>query len=80
MSRERDIAYGRHSLIPECCIKFYVEEWETEWKGHTPYGRAVDFSKWMGHYVPCPKCLGEGNLIRIRQCLGDCGRECWRDF
>lgn len=78
MSRERDIAYGKHSLIPSCCIRFFIDEWEAEYTRGTPYSMAVNMSKW--NYVPCPKCFATGNLVVIKQCAIDCERECWKDF
>lgn len=75
------IAYGRHSLIPECCIVFYVTEWhpffETKWRG-TAYNKMLDESKF--NYVACPDCFFSDNLIKIRICDIDCGRDCYKDF
>jgi len=75
------IAYGRHSLIPECCIQFYVTEWhplfETKWCG-TAYNKIINESAY--DYVPCPKCFFTSNKARIRLCATECGKECWKDF
>jgi len=81
MSRERDIAFGRHSLIPECCIRFYVNEWspnfENKWHG-TTYSKALDASPF--NYVACPQCFYTDKMVKIRICEEECGHECWRDF
>jgi len=78
MSKERDIAYGRHSRIPECCISFYVDMWKNEMYKRTEYYQSVHYSTWS--YVPCPKCFCVGNKVKIVNCVVDCGRECWKDF
>lgn len=74
-------AYGRHSLIPGCCIKFFVEEWspffETKWYG-TAYEEIIHESKF--NYVPCPRCFFTDNLVKIRICREECGKDCYNDF
>lgn len=75
------ISYGRHSLIPECCIQFYVTEWhpffENKWRG-TTYDDMINKSGWG--YVPCPKCFFTGQQVKIRLCDVECGRACYKDF
>jgi len=78
MSEDRDIAYGRHSLIPECCIRYFVDTWEHEWRSDTPYSRAVHDSDY--NYVPCKACFDAKRKVKIRLCINECGRECWKDF
>ncbi len=73
--------YGRHSLIPLCCIRFFVEEWSphytTRWKG-TAYWQAVNDSSF--DYVPCPECFYNKRQVQIRHCAVECGRECVEEF
>jgi hypothetical protein len=78
MNKARDIAYGRHSAIPPCCIDFFVDEWEQEMNRSSPYYEAVKWSSY--NYVPCPRCFAIRRKIKIVDCRYDCGRECWRDF
>jgi hypothetical protein len=78
MSNSRDIAYGRHSLIPECCIAFFIGNWERELADRTLYWKTVYESDWG--YVPCPQCLVTRTRVPMRYCLRDCKRECWKDF
>ena len=77
MSRQRDIDFGRHSRIPECCIKFFVDEWDCE--KESVHRRNMDKGP-TWNYVPCPECLAAGNKVHIRYCEIECHRECWRDF
>ena len=78
MSRARDIAYGRHSLIPDCCIQFYIDEWENHCTLNTHYQEMAHASDY--NYVPCPKCFFQGIKVKIRVCEIDCKRKCWLDF
>lgn len=79
VSSERDIAFGKHSNIPNCCIDFFVEEWEfIHIRKDDLYVRAVNSCAWG--YVPCPECLGRGNKVHVRQCITECGKKCWKDF
>lgn len=78
MSRERDIAFGRHSLIPECCIKFFVDRWGSILWENSVYKEDVHTSDY--NYVPCPECFYSGIKVDIRICERDCKRECWRDY
>ena len=78
MSRSYDILYGRHSLIPECCIQFFVTQWDGEFARRSAYYEAVQLANFK--YVPCPECLVARNKVRIRECERDCGRVCRKDF
>lgn len=75
-----DIAYGLHSRIPACCIRFFVGEWRTMWRDRegTPYSRALDASS--ARYVQCPECLGRGNVVQLLICNHECGGEHRQDF
>lgn len=76
-----DIAFGLHSRIPSCCIRFYTDEWDRfqMWKNEeSAYVRAVNAAFWQ--YVPCPDCLGKGKKIKLRVCIFECGKEHREDF
>lgn len=78
MSVARDIAFGRHSFIPECCIAFYISGWENHWTTCSEYAYAVKQSAY--NYVPCPACFMADRKVKIRNCAVECKRECWKDF
>jgi hypothetical protein len=81
MSRERDIAYGRHSRIPECCIRFFVDVWAARemWREDTELVKAVHASR--ARYVQCPDCLKHQKLpVNILLCRIDCGGDHMEDF
>lgn len=69
------IALGRHSNIPECCIKFFVAEWfphfETKWRD-TAYCNILNNSKY--NYVACPTCYYTDNFVEIHICDDGCGK------
>jgi len=73
--------YGRHSLIPDCCIRFFVEEWdpffENKWRG-TAYEGAIREQAY--DYVPCPQCFYTNKRVKIRICMDECGHECDGEF
>ena len=74
-------AYGRHSLIPECCIKFFVDEWLPNYINHwrdTAYNKTINKSKYG--YVPCPKCFKDKKLVKIKQCETECKKECYKEY
>jgi hypothetical protein len=80
MSRQRDIAYGLHSRIPQCCINFYVDIWAPRelWREDRLLARRI-----LGdpvEYVRCPSCLRHNQQANVRWCEAECGRECWREF
>lgn len=81
VSKEYHIAYGRHSLIPNCCIQFYVTEWEpfyeTKWR-ETAYHELIYKSEY--DYVPCPACFFGNNRVVIRDCVTECKRNCWKEI
>lgn len=66
--------YGRHSGIPDCCIRFFLDEWDLHSlyvSKHHPYVRLIDGLMWG--YVPCPRCVARRNHIRVVQCDLECG-------
>lgn len=80
--RRYHIMYGLHSLIPACCIRFFIDEWDGRDLYRTPegglYRRALQASR--SHYVQCPNCLGRGNVVKIRNCRTECGRACNEEY
>lgn len=79
--KEYHWAFGRHSNLPNCCIDFFVEEWDMSecWQNEGNwYHQAIRAAKYG--YVPCPRCLGTGNKVKIRWCLDECGKEHPDDF
>lgn len=79
--REYHWAFGRHSRIPDCCINFFVEDWDMSegWQNEGNwYHQAVDAARFG--YVPCPKCLGTGRRIKIKDCDVECGGDHRQDF
>ncbi len=78
MSKARDIAYGLHSNIPMCCIKFYVDQWD--WRDDATHARAINASVPAWQYVPCHECLRTNNHAHLRMCEAECGKQCWKDF
>ena len=67
------IEFGRHSLIPECCIEFWLEFC---YKAPLPapylaaYGEWIEICNWG--YIPCPFCVIRNNKVKIHIC----GKEC----
>ena len=68
-NRKRDIICGRHSGIPECCIKFFIDCWAIKYMRNKKLrGRywalihiaeiIFDVEHWG--YIPCPDCLITG--------------------
>lgn len=81
VDKDYHIAFGRHSLIPECCIRFFVDIWDpySLWRQDTPLVQAVKASS--ARYVQCPTCLRDKcEPVKIRRCTIDCGRECWKEY
>lgn len=73
------IAYGVHSRIPTCCIRFFIYHWERMIDEGSDYARFIQNYVHWG-YVPCPKCLAYGNKASVRQCRVECGQECNRVY
>jgi hypothetical protein len=68
-SRAVDFAWGIHSNIPECCVRFYVDEWDDK----SAYANQV---RWSGFkdYIPCPDCLRNNRRNVLHVCDPSCGR------
>lgn len=80
--RQADIAFGLHSDIPWCCVRFYVDEWSPRemWRNEDdPYVSAVAASSF--NYVPCPECFAKRRRVKIKMCSLECDRDhLLRDF
>jgi hypothetical protein len=82
-SVESDILFGRHSNIPDCCIKFYTQEW-LKARFSTRMNLWDRMPSWG--YIPCSKCVETGNRIQVHSCTAECyeflteevGMEPWR--
>jgi hypothetical protein len=73
---EYHIAFGRHSLIPECCIRFFVEEWDARelWRNRSLWFVRMN-RKDNVQYVRCPDCLVNGRRAKIHFCDGECAKD-----
>lgn len=74
-------AFGAHSNIPECCVEFFVNQWDMQegWSNENNwYHQAVNVARFG--YVPCPPCLGLGNKAIIKLCDDECGGQHRSDF
>lgn len=67
-----DVAKGRLSGIPECCIQFFAQVWSPKFDVDTLDNLAWR-EQYMGdiydeerlHYVPCPHCKSTGHRSEI---------------
>lgn len=80
-----DVRFGRHSRVPDCCIAFFISEWEYMYSSrghdefmHSAYSRAIDAAN--AGYVLCPSCLGNGKRAKLRICVNECGGDHLADF
>ncbi len=64
---------GLESGYPDCCILFFVVVWSMlDEPGRDRYRAFIDRLAPAGPgYIPCPRCLLEGNLVRPMACGGD---------
>lgn len=67
-----DVAKGRLSGIPECCIQFFVQVWDplfksqgkaAEWR--SKYFADVEGTSHPWEYLPCPHCKATGNVAEV---------------
>lgn len=64
--RSDDVEFGRHSLIPKCCILYYCEVWPyLSWKEYAARVRLTE-KRWT--YVPCEVCLASGHVVEVHWC------------
>lgn len=76
---EDDLSYARHSNIPRCCARFYVEFWRRWFAGGdkrriTNYRRRIQRRGWPieSDYIPCPKCL----VLKRARTMHHCDERC----
>lgn len=74
-----DIEYGRHSNIPDCCIAFWISEFEQIYENavlREDYNRKQAATehriKRSYNYRPCHDCLQTGHWQPIHTCRGAC--------
>ena len=74
---EHAIECGTHSGFPQCCIEWFVGEWQTALFEYTyisdgrylkPSRDYLEGISWG--YVPCPECVKIGNRVIVKEC--DC--------
>jgi hypothetical protein len=71
-SENDDEVRGRCSGIPECCVKFFIEqrpfgETSHSYKEHTK--RMDDMrERFEFQYIPCPDCLGAKRFVELKLC------------
>ena len=60
------VRYGRHSNIPDCCIRFYLTEWQQHWFDETYRRRHL--GRVSVGYVPCASCISNRTFIHVHTC------------
>jgi hypothetical protein len=81
--RTWDELYGRHSNVPACCVKFYLDLWPMIYRSQYErydalisqqaykYGGWKTADGWrLWCYVPCPDCLKTGHVHQLNCCDG----------
>src|ERR1039458_3891016 len=66
--------FGKHSLIPDCCIEFWLGFYYK-----TPYQITKKYKEWRKQvgashwgYIPCPICVLQNHRIVIHKCGPEC--------
>ena len=67
-----DAAHGRHSNIPRCCIRYFIEVWSRADDSYIDSRTDLMEEKfpaafWCG-YIPCDGCLVAGSFRKIHRC------------
>lgn len=70
---EYHAAYGKHSNIPECCIKYFINGWDKD----SEYAKVIYDALSDVRYVPCPRCFASKSFIQVRNCITECGKDCY---
>ena len=86
LDRERE--EGRHALIPECCIEYFVNTWLPSTNDHTfnakiypaykkltrPIEDALRYhdNRFPIQYVMCPECIKTSHVVAIHMCKAKC--------
>lgn len=68
MTSNQHTLYGKHSGIPDCCIKFFITNWPQLLikVGHARHRDPI------AEYVRCPSCLATNRLVQIHYCNNLC--------
>lgn len=75
LHREQMIRCGLHSGFPPCCVSYFVNVWvpnggTVAGMGRTmavrAHARALQRAR-VG-YIPCPSCLAQRRIVRVRSC------------
>lgn len=64
------VELGRHSNIPECCIRYFIGDWENEWPRKSTYSKMLDRRPYG--YVPCPDCFMRDKKVKLHMCDDSC--------
>ena len=74
---EQDIAYGRHSGIPECCITQFVNSSIDERiaQNYAANKMCEEEGRTPWNYMPCDECLKTLHRVDIHLCYPGCGIE-----
>lgn len=64
-----DAVDGRHSNIPRCCIRYFIEVWAFIYQ-------ETDLPDGPWEYIPCPACRASGRVVKIHICGIRCGYYC----
>jgi hypothetical protein len=68
MTDTQHVAYGLHSNIPWCCIKFFITEWP---RLVASFGGAHNRDP-NTSYVRCPKCMVMNRWVKVHWCTREC--------
>ena len=59
------IICGLRSGIPECCVKFYLTEWQ-EMNKRDKNNYLAATKRWS--YIPCNKCKDTKHIAELKEC------------
>jgi len=71
---DHDWVCGRHSGIPDCCIRFFIGPWREIYANpphHAEYWHIMKDIAPMAEYILCPECIVESRVVTTKEC--DCG-------
>ncbi len=59
------IQFGKHSNIPDCCIRFFIGEW-------SPSNKSASERDGVVNYIRCDRCIRHGKQNVLHICNSDC--------
>lgn len=74
-----DVAVGRCSMLPGCCITWYALVWRHfDWEEAAENGLQGWRARYFVHadsrgYIPCPLCVLSGSKVLVKMCDEACG-------